>query len=316
MDKIKFKSNKDRIMFFNSIKNSFGNWKELSTILKVNRNTLLRYKTGESLIPLDVFDTLRAYNKLKRLEKRIILLDSNWGAVKGGKNNYEKNKWIFDLGRKKLMEKHKETDNKVFSMDFNSPLFAEFIGVLIGDGFIGEYNRTRIIQITGHKINDKDYYKKYLIPLIEKLFSLDVHFYERETCIRLTINSKILFNTLKSINFPVGKKKNLEIYKKLIKTDDCKIALIRGLFDTDGHIALERKKYPIIAITTIHKKLAIQIKKILDEFGFGAYICTSKTKNGFVYKPTIFGKRKVLKWKHLIGSSNPYKMKKINASVA
>ena len=303
-------------MFFNSVKNNLGNWKELSTLLEINRNTLLRYKIGESLIPLDIFNILCNYNKLKDLEKEIVLLDSNWGAVKGGKKNYEKNKWIFDLGRKKLREKHKETDNKVFSTDFNSPLFAEFMGVLIGDGFIGEYNRTRIIQITGHKINDKDYYKKYLVPLIKELFPLDVHFYERETCIRITLNSKILFNTLKSLGFPIGKKNNLEINEKLIKTDDCKIALLRGLFDTDGHISLERKKYPIIGITTIHKKLAIQIKEILDEFGFGAYICVSKAKNGFVYKVTIFGKRKVLKWKHLIGSSNPHKLEKINASVA
>ena len=316
MDKVKFKINQDRIMFFNSIRSNFENWKELSTILKVNRNTLLRYKTGESLIPLNIFRILCNYNKLKSLEKRVILFESNWGAVKGGKNNYGKNKWIFDLGRKKLMEKHRETDNKIFNIDFNSPIFAEFMGVLMGDGFIGEYNRTRIIQITGHKINDKKYYRNYLIPLIKELFPLNVHFYERETCIRLTLNSKILFNTLKSSGFPVGKKSELEINEKLIKADDCKIALLKGLFDTDGHISLERKKYPVIGITTVHKRLAIQIKEILDGFGFGAYICTSKAKSGFVYKVTIFGKRKVLKWKHLIGSSNPYKLKKINASVA
>ena len=49
------------------------------------------------------------------------------------------------------------------------------------------------------------------------------------------------------------------------------------------------------------------------------YICKSKkskkaTKDA--YSIVIFGKEKVLKWKTLIGSSNQYRIKGINATVA
>ena len=103
----------------------------------------------------------------------------------------------------------------------------------------------------------------------------------------------------------------------MLESDECKLRLIRGLFDTDGSISLQRKKYPVIAITTTSKILALQIQEILNQFNFGAYICKS-TQNGFkdAYRVTIFGKQKVLKWKSLIGSSNPYHIKRIDASVA
>ena len=62
---------------------------------------------------------------------------------------------------------------------------------------------------------------------------------------------------------------------------------------------------------------ALKIQEILNQFDFGAYICKS-TQKGFkdAFRVTIFGKQKVLKWKSLIGSSNPYHLKRIDASVA
>lgn len=319
MYKVKFKTDKKRDLFFNSIKKEFNNWKEISNYLEVNRNTLLRYKTGESLIPSHIFELLKKYNKLKNINKDILLFDSNWGQKLGGKRNYQKNKWIFDLGRKKALAIHKKTDNKILDLNLNSPELAEFIGVLIGDGFIGKYGRHMLIQITGHKINDRAYYCTYLIPLIKKIFNVDAKFYERDTCIRLSIYSKVVFNTIKKVfDFPVGRKLNLSIPKNIIKTKECKISLIRGIFDTDGSISLQRGKYPVISITTISEILAKQMQEILNEFNFGAYICRSKGRDNYKdsFRVVIFGKQKVLKWKKLINSSNPYHLNRIEASVA
>ena len=55
---------------------------------------------------------------------------------------------------------------------------------------------------------------------------------------------------------------------------------------------------------------------ILEELDFGPYLCTSKSAHKTAYRVTIFGKQKVLKWKELIGSSNPYHQRRIDASVA
>ena len=206
----------------------------------------------------------------------------------------------------------------MINLNLKSPELSEFIGVLIGDGFIGSYGRTtKMIQITGHKINDKKYYYQYLNPLINNIFNTKTHIYEQENGLRLTIYSKKIFETLRDqLDFPVGKKGQITIPKSLIVTNECKLRLIRGLFDTDGSIHLQRNKYPVIAITTTSEKLAKQVQDLLNEFNFGAYICKSKGKIRDAFRVTIFGKQKVLKWKELIGSSNPYHIKRINASVA
>lgn len=319
MHNIKFNSNKERILFFNSVIKNFNNKKEICSLLKIHRNTLLRYEKGESLIPSQIFNSLKKYNELKHLEKKITLIPKFWGQILGGKNNYKRNKWIYDEGRKKANRIHKETDNKVLDLDLESPKLAEIIGALIGDGFIGKYGRHRIIQITGNKITDREYYTKKLIPLIKEILDIDAHFYEKKNCIRITIYSKVIFNTIAKIfKFPVGKKGDIIIPQNLINTDECKASIIRGLFDTDGYIGLQRKKYPVIDICTVSKPLAQQIQDILNNFGFGAYICKYKNKKGYKtsYKVTIFGKEKVLKWKETINSSNPSKLRRINASIA
>lgn len=318
MSKVKFKSDKKRDLFFDSVKLNFDNWNEISKLLNINRNTLLRYKTGECLIPYETFNVLKKFSKLKDLDKEIILMDSHWGASLGGKRNCEKNKWIYEKGRKKLRDKHRKTDKILLDLNPNSPELAEFMGVLIGDGFIGKYGNNRIIQITGHKIKDKEYYVNYLIPLIKRIFHIDPKFYTRDTCIRLTIHSKVIFNTInKKFDFPIGKKHDISMHRSLIKTQECKIALIRGLFDTDGYVGLQRKKYPVIEITTVSKPLAIQVKDILNELDFGAYICKNRSSPRIAFRVTLFGKEKLLKWQNLIGSSNPCKFKRIGeASVA
>lgn len=317
MYKVKFKEDKKRNLFFNSLRKSFDNWNDISKYLNINRNTLLDYRTGKNLIPYNTLKILNKYTKIRDIEKEIILRDINWGQKLGGKVTSQKHKWIFDLGRKKASSNRTKRNKEILNLNANSPELAEFIGILIGDGFLGVYGRNKMIQITGNKINDRVYYKKFLIPLIKNLFNINPNFYERKDCIRLTIYSKILLNSInKLFNFPIGKKGEISIPFNLIKTNKCKIALIRGLFDTDGTIYLERKKYPIISITTTSKILSSQIFTLFNDFGFGAYLCKSKTKKKVAYKINIFGKEKVLKWKNLIGSSNPYKLSRINASVA
>ena len=59
---------------------------------------------------------------------------------------------------------------------------------------------------------------------------------------------------------------NIKIPKILLKSQDHKIALIRGVYDTDGTLYLEPRKnklYPRIHISTISQVLAKQLHKIL-----------------------------------------------------
>ncbi len=147
---------------------------------------------------------------------------------------------------------------------------------------------------------------------MEKLFNRKVHLYETHNCIRATLYSKEVFDYLRKIHgFPVGKKGHVVVPPNTITTRECKIRLLRGLFDTDGSIHLQRKKYPVIAITTTSEPLAYKVQDLLNELDFGAYICKSKSEHKLAYRVTIFGRKKILRWKEIIGSSNPYHLKRI-----
>lgn len=70
---------------------------------------------------------------------------------------------------------------------------------------------------------------------------------------------------------PLGKKFDITIPSVLLYKDNLKKAVLRGIFDTDGGIYLEKKNkklYPRIYITTISPKLSKQIINLFEEMGF------------------------------------------------
>ncbi|MFH1503479.1 MAG: LAGLIDADG family homing endonuclease [Candidatus Diapherotrites archaeon] len=74
-----------------------------------------------------------------------------------------------------------------------------------------------------------------------------------------------------SFKLPLGKKFEIEMPIKLLSNNKLKKAIIRGIFDTDGGIYLEKKNkkiYPRMYITTISFKLSEQLLNLLNELGF------------------------------------------------
>ena len=76
---------------------------------------------------------------------------------------------------------------------------CEFIGLFIGDGYLGNYGRLKnqyVIGIAGDKNLDKDYLKNYIKPLIKRNFNLEPRIYYRndENTMMLRINSKKIYH--------------------------------------------------------------------------------------------------------------------------
>ena len=72
---------------------------------------------------------------------------------------------------------------------------------------------------------------------------------------------------------PLGKKFNVSIPEIFLKSKNLKKAIIRGIFDTDGGIYLEKKNkklYPRIYITTISFELSEQLINLFKELNFRA----------------------------------------------
>lgn len=156
---------------------------------------------------------------------------------------------------------------------------AEEIGWHIGDGSMNFYkNRGKLrgfYQLRGHIEDDKEHYEKRIKPLFEKLFKIKINLREMPSTrvFGFQIWDDKLIEFKKVFNLPLGKKYNIMIPEKLLTSRSLKKSVIRGIFDTDGGIYLQRKNkklYPRIYITTISFKLSEQLLELFDQFGLRA----------------------------------------------
>jgi intein/homing endonuclease len=80
-----------------------------------------------------------------------------------------------------------------------------------------------------------------------------------------------LINFKKRLGLPLGPKNEIGIPQAFLSNPKIKKAVLRGIFDTDGGIYLQRKYgrlYPRIAITTTSFKLSEQLLKLFKELEF------------------------------------------------
>lgn len=197
---------------------------------------------------------------------------------------------------------------------------AEFIGIIIGDGYIYHKTNHYVIGIVGSPKTDAGYFLK-IQKLIFNLFNLQAKFKKRERGLRLVFNSKGIFYFLtKTLNLPYGKGKGsqIQIPKEFCQNKEFVSHTLRGIFDTDGTIFTSNKKgvplYPCIELTTTSLNLAEQVKKLLIKKGFRvAGVRKYKYKHSKLIsnKVSLYGQNNMTQWSQNIGFSNPIKEKKL-----
>lgn len=332
--KIKFNNSQIRKYFFESIKKRYKKtWKELGFELNIPKYSLDRYKEGKILIPEELF--LKFISSLSEEErskvlKEIIKLQDNFGQIKGGKEAYKINFKKFEEGRRKglilIKESQKRKDKKIKEFTSNIELsneICEFMGAFIGDGFFNCYNN-KLYQIgfSGDSRLDLEYYTKTIIPNIKKSFPyLNPHIYKikDKNSMNIIFYSKELFYYLKDvIGFIPGKKVyTVSIPEIILKNESFIYPTIRGIFDTDGGVYLDKRKdykryYPRIIFQTVSKNLYSQLISILSK-EFKIYHRYNPKRN--IYLIELYGYQNIKKWMSLIGFSNKRHLDKI-ASVA
>ena len=154
---------------------------------------------------------------------------------------------------------------------------AEEVGWHIGDGSMNFYkNRGKLkgfYQLRGHIEDDKEHYEKRIKPFFKKLYNLEINLREMPSTrvfgFQIWRDSLIKFK--QKFGLPLGKKFEILIPKQFLSNPNLTKAVLRGIFDTDGGIYLQkknRKLYPRIYITTISFKLSEQLLKLFNELGF------------------------------------------------
>ena len=195
---------------------------------------------------------------------------------------------------------------------------AEEVGWHIGDGsmnFYKNYGKDRgFYQLRGHIKDDKLHYLKRIKPLFKKLYSLDLSLREMPSTqvFGFQIWRDDLVNFKKKLGLPLGRKDNISIPQIFFKNKNLKKAVLRGIFDTDGGIYLEKKNnklYPRIYITTISFELSKQLLELFKEFNIRAtrysQLYNQEFKRKRAYIITIRGSDMFHNFMRLIKPQNP-----------
>ncbi|MBS3075235.1 hypothetical protein J4429_02125 [Candidatus Pacearchaeota archaeon] len=328
-----FNNDNDLKEFFNEIKKSSNiKWKYISKITGISKTTLERYRSNSSRIREDNFYKLLKLIPIEyknKLTNNVSIIDSKTWLSRGGKEAFKINSKKFEEGRKKgiIALKHYKNNKKTSIPKINFDLskkICEFIGAFIGDGMFNLYNNKLYhIEFSGDSEKDLEYYKNEIIPTIQSVIpSIKHHIYKvkQKNCIRIVFYSKDLFYFLKEgFGFVPGKKTfTTSIPDKIMNSREELIdATIRGIFDTDGCIFLDKRKnyknpYPRISLQIASKPLYEQLKHYLSK-EFKIYTAEPKDRN--IYYIEIYGISQLNKWMSKIGFSNKRHLNKI-ATVA
>lgn len=313
-----------RLLFnFLKEKNQCNSYRDLSKKLNLPFGTFQNWLYDKSrYIPSEVIP--------KNIRLKLNILDKqsdSWGASKGGSITYRvivKKYGISEIrrrqsrGGKNSVKLRMESEPPIDPEIICNPLFLEFYGALLGDGWLSKLKYKnkimRIIGICGHIQKDK-VYLVYLKRNITSLFKRNPYIKDipKDNGVQLTFGHANLFNFLtKELSFPIGKKENLHLVPNLEKLSFEKLKyVIRGLFDTDGCFYLDKtpanKPYPCISITMKEPLLMIQIYSILIKKGFKVYHYKSEK----IEKLFLKGSKQLRKWMDCIGSSNPSKFNRM-----
>jgi intein/homing endonuclease len=190
---------------------------------------------------------------------------------------------------------------------------AELIGIHFGDGNLYHSASNYNYQITyaGNLKEEVDY-----MLHIENLFTfyfgvkMTHQKYKKMNSYLLRVRSKEIFLFMnKFLEIPIGPKNSLSIPSFITKEKSLSLAFIRGLFDTDGCIIVQRDKtyrYVLVKISTKCEEFAKEISNLLLDLKFSNYICKSKTKYDIVIRSKVCVE-------NFFNEVKPNNLKKVNA---
>ncbi len=151
----------------------------------------------------------------------------------------------------------------------NSPNFAEFAGIVLGDGHIER--KTIIITLNNRCENE---YADYVCSLVENLFGKRPSKFVRckGSCISVFVHSTELASFLAKQGIPLGARKLLTIRvpRAFMENEKLTRRFVRGLVDTDGGVFRKSRKDMrlLIEFKNLNKSLLNLFKIGIKRLGF------------------------------------------------
>ncbi len=256
-------------------------WRELAISLNISEHSIRHdWRKKGNTIPSSLFRKLTKMHpslSFKELKKQIEILEPFWGQRIGKKSKIEDNVRIPEI---------------------NSVEFAEFYGMLLGDGCV--YSNLSGFCISSNVSTDRDYVEKHIAGLLLGLFNIKPKLYYSKSskAVNCVIYSKKIAEFLTKLGFPSGKKKSgdVKFLKAFFSSPELVKACLRGLMDTDGSICGHPNSKIMLNISVTSKSLLNSSLEAFRQLNIpvGSY---SKGIN-------IYGKAKLNLYFKMIGSSN------------
>lgn len=207
--------------------------------------------------------------------------------------------WLRRKSNSELWEKYTNT----FSKPGESKEFAEFIGIMLGDGGMTQGQIT--IYLSG--ITDREY-SIFVAKLIKKLFDLEASINEKKEdhLLRVGISGINVVKYLVEKGLKVGNKVLLQVGVPdwIWKDKEYVKACIRGLIDTDGCFTIHKYKvngkeykYPKICFSNHSEPILDFVHKGLAGLGYNP-------KRTLKYDVWLHNQNEVSKYLKEIGTNN------------
>lgn len=272
---------------------------ELAQLLKISDRTLTDWKREKFSISLKAIKTLSRKTK-RKIPKNIEIKDPFWyvnkGAKVGGLVVYKKYGRIGGdpEHRKKKWYEWWECEGKYKHHPIiNTPLpikkpkksedLAEFIGIVLGDGGITQYQ----VIISFHSVDEKEY-SKFVASLIKRLFDvpIGIHYDKNDLEFDLVISRRELVRfCTEKLGLKKGNKikQQVDIPEWIKQNKSYLTACVRGLMDTDGCVFTHRYKvngklysYKKLSFTSYSKPLRQAVFNILKDNGLNPRLAQRK----------------------------------------
>jgi hypothetical protein len=160
----------------------------------------------------------------------------------------------------------------------NDKDFWWFIGMWLGDGWVGHYNNYDYsISVCFNK--NEIYYVDKLYEIVGRLFERKPTIIEKDTTYEIVFNSKELYGFLIKNFGQYSNGKKISEWVKYISKEN-KIELIKGYFDSDGcwlKIIKKEKVNSKISFVSVNLELLESIQDII--FSLGVISCLNKLRN-------------------------------------
>lgn len=226
---------------------------------------------------------------------------------------YRKEQWRLWWESTGKFEKNPILESKAVHKPKYYTELAEFVGIMMGDGGISEYQ----VVVTLHHVDDLKY-ASYVTKLIEKLFRVKPRVYHlfKKSVNNIVVSRKELVQYSHELGLPIGNKvkQKFDIPEWIKLNQNYSIACLRGLVDTDGCVFTHKYQvkgtwyaYKKLSFTSASKPLQQSVHDLLQKLEFHPRMAGEDVRLDRVEDMKRYFK--------LIGSHNPKHLRRYKSTL-